>query len=351
MWVMPGIECCARGSKGGSGHFPDTRAHSDHGIHGADMETHVTSTQPALTCQMRSNYERILRTLDWAYHSWLMSSCQGRVRVISSKAQSSADVYIFSVAAADYKKPWLGLWLRGPGPWPGARNARIMQITLSPRVCVNMCTVCNISSYPRLCLTPSIHSLWPVWGLSKQTPALFRTSSIIRAPRVILRSFLSDTDISRGQHTRIYFLPSVCVWHRPSLCPTKRFLWRTKSWVGVRGQWLLHGPGEREGSLPGLQTRIVNARAISTDFLRFNRMDSDDPCHGSWQRQQQYAGIVPGPGRGGWVFFLWRAAMNVITQCRVTSPIWRHTLPAHSWRCLLMISDNHHSPHSQDINN
>ena len=64
MWVMPGIECCARGSKGGSGHFPDTRASSDHGIHGADMETHVTSTQPALTCQMRGNYERILRTLD-----------------------------------------------------------------------------------------------------------------------------------------------------------------------------------------------------------------------------------------------------------------------------------------------
>ena len=36
----------------------------DHGTHGADMATHVTSTQSAETCQMRSNYGRILRTLD-----------------------------------------------------------------------------------------------------------------------------------------------------------------------------------------------------------------------------------------------------------------------------------------------
>ena len=100
MWVMPGIECWARGSKGGSGQFPDTRAHPGPGTRGWHGDTCqcVSTTQSAQTCQMRSNYERILRTLDWAYQSWLMSSCQGRVRVISSKAQSSADVYIFSVA-------------------------------------------------------------------------------------------------------------------------------------------------------------------------------------------------------------------------------------------------------------
>ena len=138
MWVRPGIQCWARGSKGGSGHFPDTRAHSGtRGWHGDTCQC-VSTTQSAQTCQMRSNYERILRTLDWAYQSWLMSSCQGRVRVISSKAQSSADVYI-SPLLGRLQKVMTGImiarWTRGPAPWPRARNARIMQITVSPCVC------------------------------------------------------------------------------------------------------------------------------------------------------------------------------------------------------------------------
>ena len=88
--------------------------------------------------------------------------------------------------------------------------------------CVNMCTVCNNSSYLRLCLTPSIHSLWPVWGLSKQTPALFmpglkpQTTIDHAGPACHPSQFFSDTDISGRQHTRIYFLP-VCVCVTPAL--------------------------------------------------------------------------------------------------------------------------------------
>ena len=165
----------------------------------------------------------------------------------------------------------------------------------SPRVCVNMCTVCNnISSYHRFSLTPSIHSLWPVWGLSKQPPGSVYAGTedspvTLGTLGACVSSLAVYADILvTTQHTRVYFLP-VCVCVTPGLlCPTKRFLWPDKKLSRGQGPMVITWTrGEERGASQGLQTRIANARSISRQFFRFIRMCFDNPCHASWQRQQQ----------------------------------------------------------------
>ena len=263
----------------------------DHGTHGADMATHVTSTQSAETCQMRSNYGRILRTLDWAYQSWLMSSCQGRVRVISSKARR---MFTFS--------PLRPITKSHDGDYdcevdPGTRSDPGLALcrSPSPRVCVNMCTVCNISSYHRLCSPlPFIHCgqsgpeqtntrlcLCRDWSLSRHH------TRNIRASRVISRGLRRYFDTTYPG----LFSPRLCVCDTgPPSVPQRDFCGRTKSWAGSGANGYYMDPGRGAERQPGLQTRIANARATSTVFLRSNKICSDNPCHGSWQRQQHYAG-------------------------------------------------------------
>lgn len=120
--------------------------------------------------------------------------------------------------------------------------------------CVNMCTVCNNSSYLRLCLTPSIHSLWPVWGLSKQTPALFmpglkpQTTIDHAGPACHPSQFFSDTDISGRQHTRIYFLP-VCVCDTgPPSVPQRDFCGGQKAEPGSGANGYYMDPGRERGA-------------------------------------------------------------------------------------------------------
>ena len=239
----------------------------DHGTHGADMATHVTSTQSAETCQMRSNYGRILRTLDWAYQSWLMSSCQGRVRVISSKARR---MFTFS--------PLRPITKSHDGDYdcevdPGTRSDPGLALCRSPsaRVCVNMCTVCNISSYHRLCSPlPFIHcGQSGAWA--NKHPALFMPGlkpqpsphSEHSGPACHLSRF---TQIFRDNIPGSIFSPSPCVCDTgPPSVPQRDFCGWTKSWAGVRGQWLLHGPGERSGA---------PARITNEDCERSGHLDS-----------------------------------------------------------------------------
>ena len=274
----------------------------DHGTHGADMATHVTSTQSAETCQMSSNYGRILRTLDWAYQSWLMSSCQGRVRVISSKARR---MFTFSPLRpitkshdGDYDCEV------DPGtrrPDPGLALCR----SPSPRVCVNMCTVCNISSYPRLCSPlPFIHcGQSRAWA--NKHPALFMPG-LKPQPSPHSEHSGPACHLSRGLRRYFettcpgYFLPvSLCVTPALPLSHKEISVAGQKAELGSGANGYYMDPGRGAARQPGLQTRIANARATSTVFLRSNKICSDNPCHGSWQRQQHYAGrscLDPGEG-------------------------------------------------------
>ena len=146
-----------------------------------------------------------------------MSSCQGRVRVISSKARR---MFTFS--------PLRPITKSHDGDYdcevdPGTRSDPGLALcrSPSPRVCVNMCTVCNISSYHRLCSPlPFIHC-----GQAgpEQTNTRLCLCRIIRAPRVISRSF-SDADIILG------FIFSRCVCDTgPPPVPQRDFCGRTKS--------------------------------------------------------------------------------------------------------------------------
>ena len=121
-------------------------------------------------------------------------------------------------------------------------------------VCVNMCTVCNVSSCLRLCLTlPFIHCGQSGAWANKHSLCLcrdwsLRPRSIIRAPRVIHRSFFSDTDISERQHTRIYFLP-VCVCDTgPPSVPQRDFCGGQKAEPGSGANGYYMDPGRERGA-------------------------------------------------------------------------------------------------------
>ena len=186
----------------------------------------------------------------------------------------------------------------GPGdprPDPGLAMLALCR-SPSPRVCVNMCTVCNnISSYHRISLTPSIHSLWPVWGLSKQTPGSVYAGT--EASPVTLGTFgarvsslaLYADILVTTQNTRVYFLP-VCVCDTgPPLSHKEISVAGQKAEPGSGANGYYMDPGRGAGSQPvrdyklGLRT----LGSISRQFFRFIQTCFDNPCHASWQRQQQ----------------------------------------------------------------
>ena len=225
---MPGIECS------------DQRVGPDiwyNPGHTHNMETHVSNSVSTQTCQMSSNHE--LRASN-PRHSGLTKSDDWCRAVSRGQGGSEwyhlklADVYIFSVVADDYKKSWRGLrggpgtfilsshWSRvirwpghkpligqksscdldtgllladvdpGPGPWPRvphyadeltARNPPCVSQSSQSTVCVNMCTVCNISSY-RCCsplhsfiVSPDLLMSW-LWPLIVSCPAPSRIFSL-----------------------------------------------------------------------------------------------------------------------------------------------------------------------------
>ena len=97
-----------------------------------------------------------------------------------------------------------------------------------------------------------------------------------------------------------YFLPvSLCVTPALPLSHKEISVAGQKAEPGSGANGYYMDPGRGAARQPGLQTRIANARATSTVFLRSNKICSDNPCHGSWQRQQHYAGrscLDPGEG-------------------------------------------------------
>ena len=250
---------------------------------------------------MSSNYGRILRTLDWAYQSWLMSSCQGRVRVISSKARR---MFTFS--------PLRPITKSHDGDYDCEVDPGTLYLTPGSHyadhrhpVCVWTCVQCVISAH----ITASAHpfhsfivaSLGPEqtntrlclcrdWSLSRHH------TRNIRAPRVISRGLRRYFETTYPG----YFLPvSLCVTPALPLSHKEISVAGQKAEPGSGANGYYMDPGRGAARQPGLQTRIANARATSTVFLRSNKICSDNPCHGSWQRQQHYAGrscLDPGEG-------------------------------------------------------
>ena len=114
-------------------------------------------------------------------------------------------------------------------------------------------------------------------------------------PRVSSIAVFFLTQIFRGDNILGFiFSPSV-----PSV-PQRDFCGGQKAEPGSGANGYYMDPGRGAERQPGLQTRIANARATSAVFLRSNKICSDNPCHGSWQRQQLYAGrSCLDPAEGG----------------------------------------------------
>ena len=192
-------------------------------------------------------------------------------------------------------------WTRGPGALtPGSHYADHRH-----PVCVWTCVQCVISAH----ITASAHpfhsfivaSLGPEqtntrlclcrdWSLSRHH------TRNIRAPRVISRGLRRYFETTYPG----YFLPvSLCVTPALPLSHKEISVAGQKAELGSGANGYYMDPGRGAARQPGLQTRIANARATSTVFLRSNKICSDNPCHGSWQRQQHYAGrscLDPGEG-------------------------------------------------------
>ena len=240
-------------------------------------------------------------------------------------------------------------WTRGPGALtPGSHYADHRH-----PVCVWTCVQCVISAH----ITASAHpfhsfivaSLGPEqtntrlclcrdWSLSRHH------TRNTRAPRVI--SLAVYADISR-QHTRVIFSPSLCVWHRPSLCPTKRFLWPDKKLSWGQGPMVITWTRgeERRASQDykrGLRT-LGPPRQFFSDLTKYAlTILVTDPGRGS--------NIMPGDRAWtrvrGMSFFLWRGS----NECH--NSIALH-LPSQDTHCQIIHDPphDHHSTQSQDINN